>query len=229
MAQKRVTLVSVSGIDGAGKSTLINLLRAGLTSKGVQTDIFSFWDRGAAFPRVREFISHAVFRGDRGIGSATRPVSRQDKNIQTWYMTGARLCLYLLDTIHLRWMVARVKASPTEVAVFDRYIYDELANLPLNRWFIRAYVRMLVRVAPHPDIAYLVDADPVLARGRKPEYPLEFLYRNRASYLTLSQWVRGMIVIGPLPPPGTEQDEVAQKILRKLSFHYLRQFPPVAA
>jgi thymidylate kinase len=83
--------------------------------------------------------------------------------------------------------------------IFDRYIYDELANLPMNRWPARFFIRFVLAFVPKPDVAYIVDADPDAAYVRKPEYPLEFLRRNREAYLTLSRLAGGITVIEPLP------------------------------
>jgi hypothetical protein len=60
-------------------------------------------------------------------------------------------------------------------------------------------VRLLQHLVPKPDIAFIVDADPEAAHIRKPEYPLEFVRKNRDSYIRLSRLVRGMIVLPPLP------------------------------
>jgi thymidylate kinase len=108
-----------------------------------------------------------------------------------------RLFFYLADSVSLRLVLERMRRSGADVVICDRYIYDELANLPLNRWFARAFVRMALWISPQPDAAFLIDADPVAARARKPEYPLEFLRRNRESYLSLRQLVGHMILIEP--------------------------------
>ena len=57
-----------------------------------------------------------------------------------------------------------------------------------------------MKITPIPNISYLLDADPVQARARKPEYPIDFLYICRESYLLLSHLVAGgMAVIPPMP------------------------------
>ena len=81
-------------------------------------------------------------------------------------------------------------------------IYDEFANLPLDRSLVRLYIRGLLRLIPIPDIAFLVDADPEAAHIRKPEYPLDFVRTNRDSYIRLSRIVRGMTV---LAAPSVEE------------------------
>ena len=46
----------------------------------------------------------------------------------------------------------------------DRYLYDELADLPLRNLLSRAFFRLLVGLAPRPHLAFLLDADPEAAR-----------------------------------------------------------------
>jgi thymidylate kinase len=108
-----------------------------------------------------------------------------------------------------------------DVAIFDRFIYDELANLSLHSKIARAYVRMLLMFIPQPDICFLLDADPVQARARKPEYPLDFLYSSRESYLSLGEFVVGMATIAARPALDVEK-EVLHKVFNRLSKDYQR-------
>jgi thymidylate kinase len=197
--------VSFSGIDGAGKSTQIENLRNRLSELGIRVLLVTFWNDVARLKRIREFSGHALFKGDHGIGTPDKPVNRRDKNVQSWYMTAVRLWLYFLDAVWLSIVVAKTQRSGADVVIFDRYLYDELANLSLRNRMARAYVRLLMMLVPQPDISYLLDADPAQARARKPEYPLEFLHTSRWSYLALSQLV-GMKVIAPQPVQDVERE-----------------------
>lgn len=210
-------LVSFSGIDGAGKSTQIENLHNRLRAAGLRVRRLAFWDDVAVLRRFREFSRSALLKGDAGVGAPNKPVNRRDKNVQTWYMNGFRFFLYSLDAAWLN-VVARklVRAPDADVVIFDRYLYDELANLPLRSRFTRSYVRLMLKFVPQPDIAYLLDADPVQARERKPEYPLEFVQSNREAYLALSEITAAMTVIGPGTPDEVASD-VTQQIFRKLS------------
>lgn len=198
-------IVTFSGIDGAGKSTQIESLTNWLRSVGLTVRLLTFWDDVVMFSRFREGMSGRVFKGDSGIGSPDKPVNRRDKNVRSWPVTGTRFFLYFLDALSVRCKIHAEKKSGADVVIFDRYIYDELANLPLQRRFTRIAIRFLLRIIPGPDIAYVIDADPVAACQRKPEYPLEFVSENRNAYLTLSRMVRGMNVIGPLPIEPMQQ------------------------
>ncbi len=54
---------------------------------------------------------------------------------------------------------------------------------------------------PRPDIAYLLDADPVAAYARKPEYPVEFIKKCRRAYFDLAGILKTMTVIPALALP----------------------------
>ena len=210
----RPTLVSFSGIDGAGKSTQIERLCARLVEAGLRVRVLAFWDDVATLKGLREFLSRALFHGESGVGTPARPVNRRDKNVSSWPMTGFRYFLYFMDALSLRMVTAN--ASHTDVVIFDRYLYDELANLSLDGRLTRAYVRLLLRMVPQPEVAYLLDVDPVQARARKPEYPLEFLYSNRASYLALSK------IAGRFTVVASESKPDAQRIIAETTLQRLR-------
>jgi thymidylate kinase len=191
------TIISFSGIDGAGKSTQISALMAYLEELGLRTRLLTFWDDVVVLSRVREFTSQKAFRGDAGVGSPERPVERRDKNVTAWPVILMRFFLYCADGLNLWRAVNRNEEKTADVLIFDRYVYDELANLPLSWRLSRIFVRALLKVIPRPDIAFLIDADPAAARARKPEYPLEFLHVNREAYLTLNRLTQQFTIVEP--------------------------------
>jgi len=190
-------IISFSGIDGAGKSTQISALKSCLADNALNVKSLEFWDDAVVFSHFREYISYKAFNGDKGVGTPEKPLNRRDKNVTSLPVTVMRLFFYLADSISLRFVLEKMRGSGADVVICDRYIYDELANLPLNRWFARAFVRLALWIAPRPDAAFLIDADPVAARARKPEYPLDFLRQNRESYLTLARLTGRMTIIEP--------------------------------
>jgi thymidylate kinase len=210
--------VSFSGVDGAGKSTQIDALRSRLEQDGGRVLLLRFWDDIATLTGLREEAGHRIFQGDKGIGHPSAPINRRDKNVQSWPMTWIRLFVYFLDALSLRFAVIEALRADADLVIFDRYIYDELANLSLRNPAIRAYVRLIMKFVPIPDISYLLDADPVKARARKPEYPLEFLRRNRQSYLDLNDLVGGMTVIPPMAVQDVKR-EVLIHALKDLAFN----------
>jgi len=223
-ARRHAILISFSGIDGAGKSTQIDMLRNSLTEAGLCSSILTFWDDVVMLSGFREFCSHVAFGGDKGVGSPDKPINRRDKNVGSWPVMLLRLFFYLFDAAHLAFMAARAKRTSADVIIFDRYIYDEFANLPLQQWFVRSYVRWMLKLVPRPEIAYLIDADPVLARQRKPEYPYEFLQRNRASYFELNKIDNVMTIIAPSSAVEMH-GKIAQALLNILPHQQRESFP----
>jgi thymidylate kinase len=226
-ADRRARFVSFSGIDGAGKSTQIETLRARLNEAGARVLLVTFWEDVAKLTRLRQVSGHTLFKGDSGVGTPARPINRRDKNVQSWYMTAVRCVLYFVDAISLRIVVAKALRADTDIVIFDRYLYDELANVSLQNPITRAYIRLLLQFVPRPDVSFVLDADPFQARARKPEYPIEFLHSSRASYFALSKLVGGMTIVPPQPVQDVAQ-QVWQQVLNALSPHDLQSSPTFA-
>lgn len=202
-------LITFSGVDGSGKSTQIESLRAALHAAGLKTRLLAFWDDVVVGVKYREGFVHKVYKSERGIGAPGKPVNRRDKNMRGWHLTAARHFLYLLDAVHLRRVLAREKKAARkgdsggaiDVIILDRYIYDELANLNLHNRLTRSFIRLVRAFVPRPDVAYLLDADPAAAHARKPEYPVEFMKSCRRAYFDLAALLGSMTVIPALDLP----------------------------
>jgi thymidylate kinase len=207
--RSRARLISFSGIDGAGKSTQITNLRTALEQAGLQVKLVTFWDDVATLKGIREGAGQRIFHGDQGVGSPEAPIERRDKNVRSPWMTAIRLGMYVLDALSLRRIARRVLRSGADVVIFDRYLYDELANLNLKSAVLRSYARMLAALVPRPQPALILDADPAAARERKPEYPLDFLHECRDSYLRLSELLGWLRVVAPMTVEAARREVAA--------------------
>ncbi len=208
LRRPRPLLVTFSGIDGSGKSTQIDNLKAHLRAQGMRFVQLAFWDDIVVGKRYREGFVHKVYKSEKGVGAPGKPVNRQDKNVRRWYLSIARHLLYLLDSIHLCEVVARSRRGSPDVIIVDRYIYDQLANLPLKNPFTRLFIRAVHAFVPRPDVAYLLDADVDAACLRKPEYPVEFLRKCRQSYFELARQLKTIEII-----PAEALAEARQAVL----------------
>lgn len=204
-------VITFSGIDGAGKTTQIDKLTSYLESSGIPVQKLTLWDNVALFRSARSNFSRTVLQSDSAIGTPSRPAERRDKNAQNGFLLLGRCLLYILDLISLRKILRKAPRVAGGVIIFDRYMYDQLAALPMENWVARVYAKMLLPFIPKPDIGYILDAEPEIARARKPEYPLDFMHRYRASFLRLGKFA-GLKVISA----GTPED-VHLEILRQLT------------
>ena len=90
----------------------------------------------------------------------------------------------------------------------DVILLDDVDKLGLRGDVVsvaRGYARFLLKIAPKPNLSYLIDAVPEDARARKPEYPLEFMREYRSSYLRL----RNMANLDLIPPADVEEVHAA--------------------
>ena len=209
MPSARPFLITFSGIDGAGKTTQIERLSARLSAQGYRVASFAFWDQVAVLPGLRTGFSGAAARGTYVAAAGT---AKNNKHIRTWYLSAVRSALYAFDVARLRYLSRRLHTREYDVVIFDRYIYDQLATLYSQHPLSQAYIRFLLRLAPRPDLAFVLDASPMEAFLRKPEYPLKFMYSYRDIFLRLHEMIPHLVVV---PPSGVDETETA--IVRRLS------------
>jgi thymidylate kinase len=181
-------LIAFSGIDGAGKTTQIEYLSSYLQRRQLRVLQLSFWDHVAVWSRLRSGL------GQHAVGIYCTPQAqasftpKNHKHIRRWYLTVARCGLYFLDCMRLRYLLGSRRVKSYDVIIFDRYIYDQLANIYSQSLVARTYIKMVLKQAPRPDVAFMIDTQPAEAFARKPEYPLDFMYRNRRAFMQLREF-----------------------------------------
>jgi thymidylate kinase len=209
----RPFLISFSGIDGAGKTTQIEYLSAFLKEQRLRVLRLSFWDDVAVWSKMRAGV------GDRSLDSGQANQTgensfspRNNKHVRKWYLSAARAGFYVLDVARLYRLLASEQVSTSDVVIFDRYIYDQIANIDSPSFATRSYSKMLLKQAPVPDLAFVIDASPDAAFARKPEYPLEFVHRNRKTFLQLQEIAPRLTIISQGEP-----EEVRSEIIFHIS------------
>jgi thymidylate kinase len=192
----RPFVITFSGIDGAGKTTQIEHLSSYLQKQGLRVVRLSFWDHVAVWSTTRAGIGERSADLRHGDEMAERQFApKNNKSVRNWYLTAARSGLYTLDVARLHRILASQNIKSCDVVIFDRYIYDQIANVYSPSFAARIYGKILLKLTPAPDLAFVLDASPTAAFARKPEYPLEFMHKNRQNFLLLQEIVPQLIII----------------------------------
>lgn len=190
-------LITFSGLDGAGKSTLIALLVEWMEARGGVVAVRSTYYHVGVYATIRRIRDTAKWHLARVRGRAvdtelktTDPdrlgLARQQHGrvlrmlFRVVRSQGFKRAVLFLDLPIL--MVARAwfGRSRKHILIMDRYIYDSLADASDGqRW---VFVRFFLRLVPSPDCAVFLDVRPEEALRRKGEYSAEYNKIRRQKY-----------------------------------------------
>ncbi|HYL56420.1 MAG TPA: hypothetical protein VEU73_12680 [Gemmatimonadales bacterium] len=222
---RRGLVITFSGLDGAGKSTLIDWLEGELERRHRQVTVLRMADGVGVYAGLRAARDSLQLLFSRGNGqpkSANRPrwagpppagglvgVARRVRHAILWNKTLRRI-LYPLDLLVflvIRFYVATVRGR---VLLTDRYFYDTLVDVAdEGRWF---WVRLLQRFTPAPDLPVFLDVSPELSYARKGEYSVDYLARRSAAYRHIAPLVPSAVVL-----PNTNLDDTRRALARAIS------------
>jgi thymidylate kinase len=164
-------VVSISGPDGSGKTVHAEALIEALRLSEIKAD--RFWSRGGSTGLVE--LANRLRRRLGGAGAAASgdSISQRRRRMEqplarfawSWLVAGDQVATYLLRA----WLPARFG----RVVVADRYVYDTAvemdASLPSDARWSRLAIAAMLRLAPRPDAAYVLEVSPETARARKPD------------------------------------------------------------
>jgi thymidylate kinase len=189
-------LITFSGLDGAGKSTLIAWLRAALEAKGYSVAALHMNDEVGVYACLRTVRNRLIRLVGRRVPPAhtppgdTAPVPpagalrlrhalRRIRNALVWSPT-VRCCLYPVDLLIVAVYRLYHERLKNRVLVMDRYFYDTLVDLSKDG--PRRVHRLLAMLTPTPEVPVLLDVSPARAFERKREYSLDYLERRWIAY-----------------------------------------------
>lgn len=176
-------IITISGLDGSGKSTQIGLLKTYLESQGKKV-----------------FYFHAIQFGiaNRIIRSSRRFYPQDDKKDTSvtksgWLGIFLRKIFLKIDFWRFSKLVKNLENQGYDYIVSDRYFYDNIINIEFlenacHPEFISGSnfrnKKMLKRVQHDNIAAIYLQTDPeiIMQRKRKPEQGLEYLQKKKEIY-----------------------------------------------
>ena len=150
-------IVSFSGMDGAGKTTQISLLKAALKSKGLSPKIV--WSRGGYTPGF-ECLKKTVRRLFRKTLPSSGHSKQRKEIISRPFVSYIWLYLAILDLIFLYGVKLRFSSGLGTIFICDRYLDDTRLDFHLNFKTIEFQKmwmwKLLEILTPTPDVSFLL-------------------------------------------------------------------------
>ena len=149
-------IISISGLDGAGKSTQIEKLIQRLKDEGLEARYV--WARGGYTPGFEFFKRCIRFIFKKKLPSPGHSNFR-DQGLKSPIISGVWLFVAILDLLVLWGLYVRICSFFNIVVVCDRYIGDTLLdfrkNFPASRFEKSILWRLLEFFSPSPDHSFL--------------------------------------------------------------------------
>ena len=207
-------LITFSGLDGSGKSSLIEWLKESLENDNKQVAVFHMYYDVGVFGTARLLFSGTV-NGSNGrskvrAAEAAR-VPRRAGLRKTVYRLRQkivwnkrlRLLVFPLDVFIFLLYRFYVEKLNQQILIMDRYFYDTLAEI--TEGTESQLGRFLSRLAPTPNLAVFLDVSPEEAFARKGEFSVAGLSLRRLSYQKLFRWIPELVLL------STQEEPVATR------------------
>jgi hypothetical protein len=198
-------LITFSGLDGSGKSTLISRLASTLEAARTPVVVRHMnYDVGllplvhALWRRLRDGRSSDTRPRDGTKRWGTRPPDahldrwRRLRSAIVWNKTFRRV-VYPVDLLIFAGYRLYVERLSGRVLIMDRYFYDTLVDIASpDGW---GWARLLARITPAPDLAVFLETSAEEAFARKGEFSVDYLARRSLAYQRVLGWVPSAVVL----------------------------------
>ena len=169
-------LITISGLDGSGKSTQVEKLKKHLQSQGKKVLYFHAIEFSLAekIKKIKDkYCIICKLRGKCASDSVEKSVIKANR----LQIILRKMFLYI-DVLRFKRIYVRKYARTHDYILSDRYFYDTIINI---KYLSQKDEKILAeKIIPAPDKAFYLKTDPtlIMQRERVPDQGIEYLKKK---------------------------------------------------
>ena len=193
-------VITFSGLDGAGKTTVIDALKEKFESEGKTVKIFTMYDDLSFYAFLRLFRDGVRKLFGRKIElpkeAETDPNFDPHPNSLIYKIIRSRpskAMVLAIDTLSM-YLFLLVKTRRSEIVLLDRTSYDYIVDV-LPKKYKNTHISIALFFSFKPSLSVFVDTPAQVSFDRKGEFTVEYLAWRSVAYTQIFKMINSQIII----------------------------------
>ncbi|HBO16845.1 MAG: hypothetical protein UR69_C0001G0192 [Candidatus Moranbacteria bacterium GW2011_GWE2_35_2-] len=175
-------IITISGLDGSGKSTQIQMLKTYLESQGKQVFYFHAIEFGIATKLAELKKKYCLICKIKGL-CQIKPYIKKSITKANWIQIQLRKIFLKIDIFRFEKLKRKLESRNFDYILSDRFFYDSVINIQyLLKNFDAENLKNYKIEQPFLGIYLAADPKIIMNRQRKPDQGVEYLKEKRSLY-----------------------------------------------